>query len=213
MKKNSRLVGKPRLIYSPVKLRMANEQVVIDFGRLDHVPMDIDELRTFADFKVIEIVDEKFPYPTQLGIDWAFDNFIVINLKKRRLMFEGDGFWVIAPLDPEKGCKYTKHISEEGHAYELENIYKMIAQQQYYINPTKDGNLSWKSESACLSDLEQALEKWHNRLYQVSTQRCARLMKSLNWIGTSVSNICTFDGLNNLEVFIDFFKELYQYNR
>jgi hypothetical protein len=63
------LMGKPKLIYSPIRLRMANKQVVSPFGRLEHVPVDIDGVRTFVDFEVIEIVDDSFPYPALLGID------------------------------------------------------------------------------------------------------------------------------------------------
>jgi hypothetical protein len=63
------LMGKPKLIYSPIKLRMANQQAVSPFGRLEHVPVDIDGVRMFTDFEVIEIVDDSFPYPALLGID------------------------------------------------------------------------------------------------------------------------------------------------
>jgi hypothetical protein len=38
-------------------------------------------------------------------------------------------------------------------------------------------------------------------MYEVSTQRCARLTKAVQWIGTEVSNLPTFYGLNNLETF------------
>jgi hypothetical protein len=68
-KKTWALMGKLKLIYSPIRLRMANQQAVIPFGRLEHVSVDIDGVRTFADFEVIEIVDDSFPYPTLLGID------------------------------------------------------------------------------------------------------------------------------------------------
>jgi hypothetical protein len=67
----------------------------------------------------------------------------VVDLKKRRMKFEGDGLRVISPLDPDEGHRYTEPIREEDHAYELENIYKLTAGQQDYINPTTDGNLSW----------------------------------------------------------------------
>jgi hypothetical protein len=63
MKQTWALMGKPKLIYSPINLRMANQQVVIPFGRLEHVPVDIDEVRTFADFEVIETVNDSCPYP------------------------------------------------------------------------------------------------------------------------------------------------------
>jgi hypothetical protein len=80
---------------------------VIPFGRLEHVPVDIDGVRTFADFKVIDIVDYSCPYPALLGIDWDFDNLTIIDLKKRRMTFEGDGLRVITPLDPDEGRRYT----------------------------------------------------------------------------------------------------------
>jgi hypothetical protein len=171
------LMGKPRLIYSPIRLRMANQQAVSPFGRLEHVPVDIDGVRTFADFEVIEIVDDSCPYPALLGIDWAFNNSTVVDLKKRRMTFEGNGLKFIAPLDPDEGRRYTEPIREEDHTYELENIYKLTARQHDYINPTTDGNLSWRSESACSSDSEEALENWQNIMYEVSTRRCARLTR------------------------------------
>jgi hypothetical protein len=63
MKQTWALMGKPRLIYSPIRLRMANQQVMSPFGRLEHIPIDINGVRTFANFKVIEIVDDSCPYP------------------------------------------------------------------------------------------------------------------------------------------------------
>jgi hypothetical protein len=76
------LMGKPKLIYSPIRLRMANQQAVIPFGRLEYVPVDIDGVRTFAYFEVIEIFYDSFPYPLLLGINWAFDNSTIVYLKK-----------------------------------------------------------------------------------------------------------------------------------
>jgi hypothetical protein len=202
MKQTWALMGKPKLIYSPIRLRIANQQAVSPFGRLEHVPVDIDGVRTFAYFEVVDIVDDRCPYPRLLGIDWDFKNLIIIDLKKRRMAFEGDGLRVISPLDPDEGHRYTKNIREEDHAYELENIYKMTAGQQDYINPTTYGNLSWKSEIACSSDSEEELENCHNRMYEFSTRRCARLTKVVCWIGTKVSTLTTFDGLNNLETLL-----------
>jgi hypothetical protein len=77
------LMGKPKLIYYPIRLRMANQQVVSLLVILEHIPVDIDEVRTFADFEVIEIVDDSCPYPALLGNDWAFNNSTVVDLKKR----------------------------------------------------------------------------------------------------------------------------------
>jgi hypothetical protein len=146
------IMGKPKLIYSPIMLCMDNQQVVSPFGWLEHVPLDIDEVRTFAAFEVIEIVDDIFPYPALLGIDWAFKISTIVDLKKRHMKFERDGIRVISPLDPDEGPRYTNLIREEVHAYELENIYKLTTRHQDYINPTADGNLSWRSDGVCSSD-------------------------------------------------------------
>ena len=122
--------------------------------------MDINKVRTFSYFEVIEIVDDSCPYPALLGIDWAFNNSTMVDLKKRRMTFEGDGLRFISPLNPDEGLCYTEPIREDDYAYELENIYKLTARQQDYINPTVDGNLSWRSDKVCSSDSEEALENW-----------------------------------------------------
>jgi hypothetical protein len=96
-------MGKSRLIYSPIRLRMANQQAASPFRRLDHILVDIEGVRTFAYFEVIEIIDDSFPYPALLGIDWAFNNSTIVDLKKRCMTFERDGLRVIAPLDPYEG--------------------------------------------------------------------------------------------------------------
>jgi hypothetical protein len=43
------------------------------------------------------------------------------------MMFESVGLKVIAPLDPDEGCRYREPIREEDCSYELENIYKLTA--------------------------------------------------------------------------------------
>jgi hypothetical protein len=115
-------MGKPKMIYSPIKLLMANQQDVNPFGRLEHVSVDINGVRTFADFEVIKIFDDSFPYPALLGIDWAFDNSTVVDLKKICMTFEKYGLRVISPLDLDEGTLYTEPIREEDHTLELENI-------------------------------------------------------------------------------------------
>jgi hypothetical protein len=59
---------------------MANQQAINPFGRLEHVPVDIDGVRTFADFEVIVIIDDNYPYPVLSGIDWAFNNSTMVDL-------------------------------------------------------------------------------------------------------------------------------------
>jgi hypothetical protein len=47
-----------------------------------------------------------------LGIDWAFNNSTVVDLKKWLMTFERDGLRVIEPLDPDEGPRYTNPIRE-----------------------------------------------------------------------------------------------------
>ena len=74
--------------YSPVQLKLANQHKVLPIGRLKGVTVDLDGVRIVADFEVIEIVDDTTPYLKFLGLDWAFDNQAVINLKTRKMNFE-----------------------------------------------------------------------------------------------------------------------------
>ena len=75
-------VGRPALQWSPIQLRMANQQSIILMGHLYGVAVDIEGESALADFEVIEIVDDNNLYPEILGIDWAFDIDTIINLKK-----------------------------------------------------------------------------------------------------------------------------------
>jgi hypothetical protein len=44
-------------------------------------------------------------------------------------------------------------------------------------------------------------------MYEASTRRCAILTREVHWIGTTISNLPTFDGLNPLETFLSDFEE------
>ena len=106
-------MGKPHLDWSPVQLRLANQVKVLPIGRLTQVPVDIEGLRTFADFEVINIVDITNPYPTLLGTDWAIDNQTIINFKKSKLSFEDNEMMIVSPIDPLEGHIYVEPVYNE----------------------------------------------------------------------------------------------------
>jgi hypothetical protein len=70
---------------------MANQYCIFPIGRLENVEIDVVGVNTIADFEVIEIMGDKDPYPKLLGIDWAYENYAVIDLKKDTMKFEVDG--------------------------------------------------------------------------------------------------------------------------
>jgi hypothetical protein len=107
------------------------------------VTVDLDGVRTKADFEVIEIVDDTTPYPTLLGLDWAFDNQAIINLKTRKMTFESGGIQghrTIRPIRRGKVCR-TYLFRLRGNHPVVQNKY---ARDEDYVNPTADGILSWQ---------------------------------------------------------------------
>lgn len=69
MKKTWELMGKPKLCYSPIQLKLTNKQKVNPLGRLSNILVDIDGVRILADFEMIGIIYDSNPFPVLLGID------------------------------------------------------------------------------------------------------------------------------------------------
>ena len=200
-------MGKTGLKWSPIQLRMANQVKVIPLGRLSGVPVDLDGVRSVAEFEVIEIVDDSNPYPKLLGIKWALNNNVIINLKKIQMSFDDGINRITAPIDPGEGRRYVEPVKDER---ELDTIYNIMYNKVDYVEPDGDGNLSWENTSSWDGDSEQALEDWQNRMHEVSTRRCAYMTKSLRWIGSEVCNVPNFDGTNDLEEFIHAYQVVVQ---
>jgi hypothetical protein len=62
---------------------LENQYKIYPIGRLEKVEVNIEGVKTKVEFEVIEIMDDSDPYPALLGINWAFDNNVALNLKKR----------------------------------------------------------------------------------------------------------------------------------
>ena len=99
-KKTWEAMGEPTLGYSNIQLKLENQKGVIPIGRLKNTTVDLDGVRTTTDFEVMDMVDEYIPFRKLLGINWAFENQDIINLKTRKMIFEFGNFRVVSPLDP-----------------------------------------------------------------------------------------------------------------
>ena len=99
-------------------------------------------------FKVIEIFDDRNPYPMLLGIDWATDTNGVINLKKHKMVFEKKSLHVVVPLDATEGACYTKPMRDDDSDDNLDCIYKITAREQDWVNPIAYGRIFWDHESS-----------------------------------------------------------------
>ena len=132
------------------------------------------------DFDVIEVVEDGGSYPALLGIGWDNDSMEVINFKKQVMTFENQDVGVIAPMDPQEGCRYIEPVKDEvgrswDHAYNI---------SEDYIHPTIDGELGWRSDHFAYSNFDDALENWQNRLHEVSFKKCRLITQSFRHIAT-----------------------------
>jgi hypothetical protein len=137
---------------------------------------------------------------TLLGLDWVFENHSIINLKTRKMTFESGEYRVIAPLDPFEGERFVEPTCLD--LEEINQLYRTIAREEYYVNPTTDGVLSWRSIISCASDSDMGLENWQQRLHEVSTRICARIDRTVRWVGTKIREPPNFHGVNELEEFL-----------
>ena len=150
-------MGKSTLEWSPIQLRLVNQQNIVPLGRFPSVLVDIDGVNTLAYFKVIEIIDDNNPYPALLGIEWEMENAAVINLKKRQMTFEGKGLRVIVPLDPSQGERYTEPLRDEDQDV-LDHVYNITAKEEDYVDPIAEGIMDWQCDSSCMTDSDDGRE-------------------------------------------------------
>jgi len=128
--------------------------------RLQGVTVDIESMSMQADFEVIEIFDGSNPYPALLRIDQATDMNGVINLKKRKMIFEKKSLCVVVPLGPAEGACYTEPVRDDESDDDLDCIYKITGQDHDWVNSTVDGRILWEHEISCTLVLDEEVEQW-----------------------------------------------------
>jgi hypothetical protein len=52
------------------------------------------------------------------------------------------------------------------------------------------------------TDSEDAIERWQQNMYEVSTQRCARITKAIHYIEIELCDALCFDGRRSVESFL-----------
>ena len=81
-------MGNPTLGWSPIHLRLANQAKVQRIGHVSNLVVNIEGMKTHAEFDVIKFVEDGGSYPALLGIGWDNDSMAVINFKKCVMTFE-----------------------------------------------------------------------------------------------------------------------------
>ena len=172
-------------------------------GRVPYLVVEVEGMKTYDDFDIIEVVDGGGSYPVLLGIRWANKNMAVIHFKKRVMAFENQDIEVISPMDPNEGRWYIEPVKDEfvrrwDHAYNI---------SEDYVHSTVDGELGWHSASSMSSDSDDALENWHNHLHEVSLRKCSLITQSLCHIATETIDFRIYEGFLELSEFLVEFKD------
>jgi hypothetical protein len=81
-------------------------------------------------------MDDSDSYLALFGIDWAFYNNAVLNLKKRLMLFETNILCMVSSLDIYEGERYNEPVDEDAWRSTIENIYRITRHLEDYINPT-----------------------------------------------------------------------------
>lgn len=69
------------------------------------------------------------------------------------------------------------------------------------MNLTVDGRISWESESSCTSDSDEEVERWQNRLHEVTSLNCNMMVRSLRCVTIEERDLPTYDGLTAVDEF------------
>jgi hypothetical protein len=93
-----------------------------------------------------------------LGLDWAFDNQSIINLKTRKKTFESSEYRVIAPLDPSEEERFLEPTCLD--LEKINQLRKTTAREEDYVNSIANGVLSWRRITSCSSYSNTGLDNW-----------------------------------------------------
>jgi hypothetical protein len=148
------------------------------------VEIDVAGVKTVANFEVMKIMGDKDPYPTLLGIYWAYDNYSVIDLKKDTMTFEEDEIKVVEPLDLYVGPRYTETTENNMEGEDLDQLYTVTTgTRKDYINPTTDGSVIWRSIQSADENSKLTFDSWQHRSYEIFSRRCTTVRETI-WVGT-----------------------------
>jgi hypothetical protein len=90
---------------------------------------------------------------------------------------------------------------------EINQLYRTTAREEYYVNKTIDGVLSWRRITSCSSNSDTGLENWKQGLHEDSRRRCTRIDHTIRWVGTKIREPPSFHGINDLEELLKKYEE------
>lgn len=104
---------------------------------------------------------DKDPYRALIEIDWAYENYVFIDLKKELMIFEAEGIRVIQPLDPYQGSTFREPVDDKDDLGMLHQLYIVTTgKREDYVNPTAGGFVSWRSIQSSETGSQATLDAW-----------------------------------------------------
>jgi hypothetical protein len=129
----------------------------------------------------------KDPYHVLLGINWAYENHAVIELKKDTMTF-----------DTYVGPRYIEPTNNNMEGEYLDQLYNItVGTRNDYINPTIDGSVRWRSIQSVDEDSELAFDSGKQGSHEIFSRRCATVRMN-RWIGIEVREHPVYDGTSYL---------------
>jgi hypothetical protein len=68
---------------------------------------------------------------------------------------------------------YNEPVNEDTLSSIIENIYNITRRGVDYVNLTAEGELRWRSVHSYDTNSKYTMDKWKNKLYEISTRKCA----------------------------------------
>ena len=75
------------------------------------------------------------------------------------------------------------------------------------MNPIAYGRISWERESSYTLYLDEEIERWKNRLHEVTTLNCNKMVRSLRCVTTKARELPKYDGLTMVDEFLNKFED------
>jgi len=74
---------------------------------------------------------------------------------------------VVQPFDPCLGPRYIELVDHNTESEALDQLYTItVGTRPYYINPTADGSVSWRSIQSADKYLEITFDSWKQGSYE-----------------------------------------------
>ena len=74
------------------------------------------------------------------------------------------------------------------------------------MNLTANGRISWEPESSCTLDSDEEIERWQNRLHEVTMLNCNMMIRSLRFMTIEARELPTYDGVIMVDEFFNKFE-------